>query len=87
MRALTTSLLAASASLTYAAPLNRHLRSFTSLVIFGDSYTDLGIHSYIPFPNGTLPNEVGNIAQTLSPQTLCGVHGDKGWIQFEHGAD
>jgi phospholipase/lecithinase/hemolysin len=35
-----------------------NLESFSSLVVFGDSYTDQGIYSYIPSPNGSLPNPV-----------------------------
>jgi phospholipase/lecithinase/hemolysin len=61
MRTLTTSLLlAAGATLSYAAAFNPHfdLKSFTALVIFGDSFTDQGVHSYTPFPNGTLPDTV-----------------------------
>lgn len=75
MRTLTSSLLlAAGASLSYGAAFNPHfhLKSFTSLVVFGDSFTDQGLHSYTPLPNGTLPDTVSDCAVFLSPISCLG---------------
>jgi hypothetical protein len=53
----------AGASVAQATKLK--LDTFSSLVLFGDSYTDQGVRQYRPDPDGTIPEPVRTLTLLL----------------------
>lgn len=51
-------LVASAGGAAHAAKPQLKLDTFSSLVLFGDSYTDQGVRQYRPGPDGTIPEPV-----------------------------